>query len=677
MRVPGGVRTDAKRSWRGMLLPLALAVAGLTLAVGGARAQGAPAAQAVCPNGQFAGAGITTDEAFKAACGLSSFGGGGQVGGISPGGGVNPAVMQGAAMLGNAVGTYIGSQIGAALFGPSPGSDPAAIQAQQQAAIAAQQQAAAAAQAQAAAAKQRTDAIRARLLGEMVGFDTPAPPPPPAGADSGLVVGGLPLMPTDTVPGQTVVNFGVPASVACKTAINCSPDASQTAALSDGAVPVPSENSIPQMPSNPAGAVARSATRSSKLPPPVGLAGWTPRLLRSGVEPGGHPVGKLRPSDPACRQLAAGLDKIYEEGRFAVLAADVYGRYDPNDPKHATAGLIVPLAARRISDDRAAMSTLLPGMSDPVLQRYLAPPGSDYRAAIYRDKRYPKQIYLVFRGTETEQDWAGNVAQQTGNPTEYMANAVTLAKRLKAGAAAQGLQLTIIGHSLGGAMADAAGAVTHTTTVSFNPEGVHPNSLPKRFDIASARQYVTDIVVDHEPLNYAQDHRLAIKADYAATIRDAGIAANIVSPVAAPWVEAAGSAVLRAQAAAGNPIASDIVGSFGPDALAPAIGRRVTIEPAPRDLAALTRDTEAAIAYGKADAAAALAALGTVAIGTPPAAQSPSSSAAGKSGDVRRAAAQALKDLIRLHQMTGVMDALSHQFDDDYAQYRQIGCAGP
>ena len=552
--------------------------------------------------------------------------------------------MQGVGIVGNAVGNAIGSAIGEALFGPPPGS-PEDIQAQQAAAAQAAQ-AAAAAQTRAAAAQARANAIRGRLLGEMVNFDAAAPPPPPPGADSGLVVDGMPLMPTDTAPGQTVVNFGVPASVACKTAINCNPDGPP--ASSDGAVPVPNEHSIPQVPSNATGAAMRAATRSNP-PPPVGLLSWTPQLLRSATQPGGHPVGKQQPS-AACQQVAAGLDQLYRFGRFAGLAQDAYDRYDPNNVARSAYDGYDPKgggAIRRISDDRTAMQGLFPsklfrGLSDTTLRQLLAPPGSDYRAAIYRDRRDPKQIYLVFRGTQSLLDWLkGNIPQQTGHPTEYFNKAIALAKLVKKAAAAQGLNLTIVGHSLGGGMADAAGAVTHTTTVSFNPEGVHPNTLPEHFDIASAKKYVTDVVVDDEPLNFAQDHRLTVKAVYDGLV--------LGNPGALAATATAAGATLG-----DTHLGSDLASGLGPASLAPAIGRRVTIEPDPHDISNLQLQ---AIKTAAEDLAA------NVAGASLPLPQT-----------LRNVELTGM-DWVRLHQMTGVTDALSHQFDDLYAQYKQLGCA--
>ena len=108
-------------------------------------------------------------------------------------------------------------------------------------------------------------------------------------------------------------------------------------------------------------------------------------------------------------------------------------------------------------------------------------------------------------------------------------------------------------------MADVAGAVTHTTTESFNPEGVHPNTLPAGFDLASARKYVTDVVVHGEILNYVQDHRGEIRP------------ALLATPLADALLASLGGR-------------KAVAGAFNADSLSPAIGTRVTLEPDPKDV---------------------------------------------------------------------------------------------
>ncbi len=492
-----------------------------------------------------------------------------------PIGGPNPFVMQGVGIVGNAVGNAIGNAIGEALFGPPPGG-PEDIQAQQAAAAQAAQAAAAAAQA-AAAEKQRTDAIRGRLLGEMVNFDAAAPPPPPPGADSGLVVDGMPLMPTDTAPGQTVVNFGMPASVACKTAINCNPDG--TAALSDDAVPVPNEHSIPQVPSNPTGTPAAAVRPRQKA-----TAAASNELELSAADLA-RPVPMLRPKGshdappppPACRAIAQDLAATRQLERRAVLAADVYGS---GKPDAARAALLAAARFDRISDDPASpeMKALFPGMEAKAIENLLAPAASNYRAAIYEDQT-TKKIFAVFRGTEPTSltDWRdGNADQAFGLSSPYYQRAIALARILKQSTALKGQGLELVGHSLGGGMADAAGVANQVKATSFNPSGVNPNTLPEGTNLSAAPRYDTDYVVNGEILDAHQSRPLATRASSSLDLVLGGPAT--VMAAAGNLADRATSDVMSGGNGDTKKGIQETAGAFSAT-MPPAIGKHVPLEP--------------------------------------------------------------------------------------------------
>lgn len=234
---------------------------------------------------------------------------------------------------------------------------------------------------------------------------------------------------------------------------------------------------------------------SSELLPPVDV-----RRLTNGSAPA--PSGAER----TCQDVAADLAKLWDLTRRAVLAEDVYKRYAPNNskPNQDMPGFI------RISDDVNEIRRLIPGINEQSIKQLLYPEGSDYRAAIYQDKKDPRKIFLAFRGTVTAGDFTdANIPQGTGMPSEYYDKAIALAKTLKKSAEAEGMELEIVGHSLGGGMAGAAGAANRVRTTSFNPAGVHPNTLIG-LDVADAEKYVTNYVVDADPLNSAQDHRQGI-----------------------------------------------------------------------------------------------------------------------------------------------------------------------
>lgn len=274
--------------------------------------------------------------------------------------------------------------------------------------------------------------------------------------------------------------------------------------------------------------------------------------------------------EPTCQDLATEAAGLWGATRRAVLADDIYKRYGSEGAPDLT-------GFRRISDDKDEMRKLFPGMNDDTRQRLLEPSDSDYRAAIYRDRTDPKKVFLVFRGTQTLQDWLdGNIPQGLGVGSQYYAKAIALAKVMKKSADAQGLEMEIVGHSLGGGMASAAGAANRIRTTTFNPAGVHPNTLPEGADISAAKQYVTYYVVAGEPLNWLQDRRRPIVAGAAGA---AVVAAPSIAAVEATRAMTDPSWTPRTPA--GDSRAKALL-DFKHD-LPPAIGNRVILTVSPQD----------------------------------------------------------------------------------------------
>ncbi|MGO9935648.1 MAG: hypothetical protein ACLPV8_28100 [Steroidobacteraceae bacterium] len=266
---------------------------------------------------------------------------------------------------------------------------------------------------------------------------------------------------------------------------------------------------MPAQPS-PSGATARSVVNSPQLPQTsvsqnfgLSTASVTTLvpLLRQPVS--GGPNNELRPA--ICESLSRQLDETYQLARRALLASDVYAHNDPKDPVSIS---LQAAGFDRISDalNSAEMQRLFPGMSYPAVKDLLEPDDSDYRAAVYRDRADPTKIFVVFRGTRTSVDWKnGNFPQAAGLGSTYYDKAIFLANVLKKSTATNSLGLEIVGHSMGGGMADAAGVANKITATSFNPSGVNLNTI-KGANTSSAQQYLTDYVVDGEPLNKIQDH---------------------------------------------------------------------------------------------------------------------------------------------------------------------------
>jgi hypothetical protein len=289
-------------------------------------------------------------------------------------------------------------------------------------------------------------------------------------------------------------------------------------------------------------------------------------LLRQPVS--GGPIGKLRPA--ICESLSRQLDETYQLARRALLASDVYAHYDRKDPVSIS---LQAAGFDRISDaiNSEDMQRLFPGLSNQRIKDLLEPDDSDYRAAIYRNRADPTRIFLVFRGTSNVlgDSMNANFPQAAGLHSTYYDKAIFLTHVLKKSTASYSLGLEIVGHSLGGGMADAAGVANKITTTSFNPSGVNSNTI-RGADLSDAQQYLTDYVVDGEPLNMHQDHPALTAVDAAAN-----------SAIAAPLIPAA----LAAGVAAGDPKQSlqELVALYS-TSLPRAIGRRVTLAPDPQDL---------------------------------------------------------------------------------------------
>jgi hypothetical protein len=294
----------------------------------------------------------------------------------------------------------------------------------------------------------------------------------------------------------------------------------------------------------------------------------------------GRPIATNRPA--ICEPLSRQLDETYQLARRAVLASDIYDRYKSKNVPLSTIAAFDRISDRINDAQITEMRKLLPGMRGESIRNLLQPDDSDYRAAIYEeyssvsDKKhnYTKNVFLVFRGTvpTSRSDWMkGNVAQATGVGSVYFTSANFLAHNLKQSAAANGYQLEIIGHSLGGGMADAAGLVNRIKTTSFNPSGVNPSTV-QGADMRMASQYLTDDVVDREPLNWHQDHPAMTMAEvYGGTV---------ITGLLIPTVFANSAASDPARA---KQYLQELKTLYSVP-LPRAIGRRVTMTPDPNDV---------------------------------------------------------------------------------------------
>lgn len=185
----------------------------------------------------------------------------------------------------------------------------------------------------------------------------------------------------------------------------------------------------------------------------------------------------------------------------ARLALNVYEIYDPGASTNPKA----PPGYTLLSNQAEQMRKLLPGMPDQHVKLLTAPSDSTYRAAIYRDS-VNGNVVLVFRGTiDFVKEGINPNAPNAlfGRPTDFFTNAQALGRAVRNYTNKNGVQLEIVGHSLGGGMAIAASAASGSRAIVFNPETFRETALV-RGDLDSARQLVTTYVTPGEPLSTLQ-----------------------------------------------------------------------------------------------------------------------------------------------------------------------------
>lgn len=260
----------------------------------------------------------------------------------------------------------------------------------------------------------------------------------------------------------------------------------------------------------------------------------------------------------------------YHAQRMADLAADVYvsarGEGKP------------PVGWTRASEHPEMLQALAPGLDRRQIDNMLHPPGSGYRAEVYvPDKSVlgaDAKPVLVFKGSTgmivdpaapggkresaAEDFLANNVPQGLGLKTDYYDRAMDAATRLKG---VQGFQFEIAGHSLGGGMASAAGAVTGVETTTFNAAGLHPNTAKRYADEHGLQVYDTKRNVDAYQVGgeMLTDGQTGIQKLDAARRAEAGRLANDVTS-------------LMAQPGAREFVSGKLAGMLPPEAQKSAMG---------------------------------------------------------------------------------------------------------
>jgi hypothetical protein len=169
---------------------------------------------------------------------------------------------------------------------------------------------------------------------------------------------------------------------------------------------------------------------------------------------------------PAQARLAANdTPDLQQVHTNALLAQDVY-----NDVPSPPAGY------RAASDADLARLGLTPGM--------LEQPGeSSFRARVYVSGEAGQERYtVVFRGSQSGDDWKSNAQQGFGFNSTHYANALEIGKKL----ARTDAEVTLVGHSLGGGLAAEAAIASGRSADTFNAAGLHQNTIEKAQAVAEA-----------------------------------------------------------------------------------------------------------------------------------------------------------------------------------------------
>ncbi|WP_216352902.1 DUF2974 domain-containing protein [Sphingomonas sp. LM7] len=211
-------------------------------------------------------------------------------------------------------------------------------------------------------------------------------------------------------------------------------------------------DSLQQRAANDQGALPFAAgTGSASAVEPVHLATLSPV------------TGATGPSAPNfAANDAPDLQQVHTN---ALLAKDVY-----NDVPSPPSGY-------RAAND-ADLARL--GLTKDMLEQ---PGESSFRARVYVSGEAGQESYtVVFRGSQSGDDWKSNAQQGIGLDSTHYANALEIGKKL----ARTDADVTLVGHSLGGGLAAEAAIASGRPADTFNAAGLHQNTIEKAQAVAEA-----------------------------------------------------------------------------------------------------------------------------------------------------------------------------------------------
>ncbi len=194
-------------------------------------------------------------------------------------------------------------------------------------------------------------------------------------------------------------------------------------------------------------------------------------------------------------ELSQAADRLTRTNRAierARLASDVYNIWDKN-------GNRIPLAKGTPPDGWT--------ISESNFDKK-----TGFAYAVYESKfEKPSKPVLVFRGTQTKQDWTSNGKQAVGAKDEQYEQSMDKAKEMKARYGPDGFE--VAGHSKAGGQTAAASIVTGAKGYGINSAGVHRNTVGRRghtTDEATKRRSDGTPMVEsynfaYDPLSNVQD----------------------------------------------------------------------------------------------------------------------------------------------------------------------------
>lgn len=174
-------------------------------------------------------------------------------------------------------------------------------------------------------------------------------------------------------------------------------------------------------------------------------------------------AGAAAPSE--ARLAANDAPDLQQVHTNALLAKDVYNEV-PSPP-----------AGYRAASD-ADLAKL--GLTADMLEQ---PGESSFRARVYVSGEPGAERYtVVFRGSQSGDDWKSNAQQGLGFDSTHYANALEIGKKL----ARSDADVTLVGHSLGGGLAAEAAIASGRPADTFNAAGLHQNSIEAAQAVAQA-----------------------------------------------------------------------------------------------------------------------------------------------------------------------------------------------